>query len=507
MIVWGGSDGSYPTTGARYDPVTNSWTSTSIEPVPSPRDQHTAVWTGSLMIVWGGETWESFLNTGGRYDPATHTWTPTSMLGAPSPRTGHTAVWTGSEMVVWGGVYDAPGDPIQYDFLRSGGRYNPVTNTWTPTSLAGTPSGRGYHTAVWTGSVMVVWGGAGGDVVDTGGRYDPTTNSWTPTTTVGAPEARDGHRAVWTGSVMIVWGGGVGEIGPNIYYDTGGRYDPATNTWASTTTAGAPEPRGNPTAVWTGSVMIVWGGAVEFLNGLAYFDTGGRYDPVADTWEATSTAFAPAARQAHSAVWTGDQMVVWGGFGGWLDVVVHQSSGGAYTLDLSTDDDDDGYTDCAGDCDDRNSSVSPGALETCDGLDNDCTGVADDLDADGDGFFGCAASDCNDSDPGAHAAAAEVTGLRFAADGETLEWDSAAQGAGSSTMHDVLTGLVAELPVGSGASETCLASGIAESSTLASGDPASGSIYWFLVRGANSCGLGSYGNASDGSPRESTACP
>ena len=31
------------------------------------------------------------------------TWTPTSMTNVPAERSGHTAVWTGSEMIVWGG--------------------------------------------------------------------------------------------------------------------------------------------------------------------------------------------------------------------------------------------------------------------------------------------------------------------------------------------------------------------------------------------------------------------
>ena len=31
------------------------------------------------------------------------TWTPTTLTNAPSPRYCHTAVWTGSEMIVWGG--------------------------------------------------------------------------------------------------------------------------------------------------------------------------------------------------------------------------------------------------------------------------------------------------------------------------------------------------------------------------------------------------------------------
>ena len=34
-----------------------------------------------------------------------------------------------------------------------------------------------------------------------------TEDTWTPTSTTNAPDARDGHTAVWTGSEMIVWGG------------------------------------------------------------------------------------------------------------------------------------------------------------------------------------------------------------------------------------------------------------------------------------------------------------
>ena len=36
---------------------------------------------------------------------------------------------------------------------------------------------------------------------------DCTDDTWTATTTVNAPDARDGHTAVWTGSEMIIWGG------------------------------------------------------------------------------------------------------------------------------------------------------------------------------------------------------------------------------------------------------------------------------------------------------------
>ena len=166
------------------------------------------------MIVWGGI---GGLNTGGRYDPETNSWTPTSTTNAPEGRYDHTAVWTGFEMIVWGG--------FNISGLNTGGRYNPSTDSWTATSTANAPTGQGAPTSVWTGFEMIVWGGNGGCafnmcVTNTGGRYNPSTDSWTATTLTNAPTARDGHTAVWTGSEMIVWGG----AGYLVSFNTGGRY-------------------------------------------------------------------------------------------------------------------------------------------------------------------------------------------------------------------------------------------------------------------------------------------
>src|SRR5207244_4042540 len=65
------------------------------------------------------------------------------------------------EMIVWGG----------YRGGNSGGRYNPSANTWIGTSTNGAPAARSSHTAVWTGSEMIVWGGDGANLFNTGGRY------------------------------------------------------------------------------------------------------------------------------------------------------------------------------------------------------------------------------------------------------------------------------------------------------------------------------------------------
>jgi hypothetical protein len=80
------------------------------------------------------------------------------------------------------------------------------------------------------------------------------------------------------------------------------------DSWTATSITKAPAGRNSQTAVWTGSEMIVWGG-----YGGSYFNTGGRYNPSTDSWSAISTINAPTARGGHTAVWTGNEMIVWGG--------------------------------------------------------------------------------------------------------------------------------------------------------------------------------------------------
>src|SRR5262249_25672571 len=95
-------------------------------------------------------------------------WTPTSTAGAaPSPRELHTAVWTGTRMVIWGGY--------QSTWLGDGGRYDPVSDSWTSVSTSSAPSVRAAHTAVWTGTEIVIWGGYGPGFTNpiTAGRYNP----------------------------------------------------------------------------------------------------------------------------------------------------------------------------------------------------------------------------------------------------------------------------------------------------------------------------------------------
>ncbi len=67
MVVWGGVDTQWENTGGLYDPATDTWAATSTTSAPTPRTTHTAVWTGSKMVVWGGWNGSVLLNTGGVY--------------------------------------------------------------------------------------------------------------------------------------------------------------------------------------------------------------------------------------------------------------------------------------------------------------------------------------------------------------------------------------------------------------------------------------------------------
>lgn len=312
MIIWGGQNGSWIgndiffNNGYKYNPTTDTWSSINQENAPVGRKYHTAIWTGSKMIIWGGvDSQNNMLNTGGIYDPTSDSWQPTSTGdNVPSPRVYHTAIWDENEMIIWGG------GNWEGTFFNNGGRYNPNNNTWAPISTTGAPSERWKHSAIWTGSEMIVWGGFGYEgYYVTGGKYDPDTDTWQATNIIDAPSEREEHTAIWTGSVMVVWGG----VRYSDKYNTGGRYNPFSDTWQSTSTTDAPVARNYHIAIWdsVNQNMIIWGGSGYGDN---FLGDGAKYSPSNDQWQAISNLNAPVPRWWHTAVWTGSQMIIWGGY-------------------------------------------------------------------------------------------------------------------------------------------------------------------------------------------------
>jgi N-acetylneuraminic acid mutarotase len=319
MIVWGGFNGSYLSDGQAYNVSTDAWR--TIAPVTgavtgfAARYNHTAVWTGSKMIVWGGYS-PSYRSDGAAYDPSTNSWS--SIASSPLVgRYGHTAVWTGTEMIVWGGYSPS--------YLSDGAAYNPATNTWR--TLAAAPlSGRYSHTAVWTGEKMVVYGGYGTSCASSycgdAAAYDPASNTWTSLT---PPSSDLDGRYYATGVVAgtatkplaVFWGGYGSLVASSYYRNNGGIFDASAGTWKSmavpTETVLPGSKRYYQTAWSSGDAVFIWGG---YSSTTTYSPSGAIYDLATDTWKAMSDTNVPAGRYLATAVWTGAEAIVWGGYSG-----------------------------------------------------------------------------------------------------------------------------------------------------------------------------------------------
>ncbi len=309
LLVWGGDLGggnAYSAGGAAYNPTTDQWQAIATFQAPTARASHTAVWTGTEMVIWGGSGTASYSTDHGRYNLTAGTWAGVTAINAPAKRSGHVAVWTGGRMIVFGGLNSTG----LLGLTDAGGAYDPVADAWTALPSAGLPEPRRFGTAVWTGTEMIVWGGLGDSVeLATGGRLACDANglptSWTAMSTVGAPSARTGHSAVWTGSKLIIWGGQSG--GANL--GDGAIYDPATDTWTALPATGAPSARSYHVAVWSGSEMLVFSG--EDASGT--LPTGSAYDPLRNRWRTLDTATGALSRSRSTGIWSGTQLVLFGG--------------------------------------------------------------------------------------------------------------------------------------------------------------------------------------------------
>ncbi len=242
-------------------------------------------------------------------------WVNGSATGVPTARSSHSAVWTGQQLLVWGG--DLGGGNA---YSAGGAAYNPTTDQWQAIATFQAPTARASHAAVWTGTEMIIWGGSGTASYATDhGRYNLTAGTWAGVTANNAPAKRAGHVAVWTGGRMIVFGG-LNSTGLLSLSDAGGAYDPGADAWTALPSAGLPEPRRFATAVWTGTEMIIWGGLGDSVE----LATGGRLacdvNGIPTSWTAMSTVGAPAARIGHTAVWTGSKLIIWGGQSGGANV-------------------------------------------------------------------------------------------------------------------------------------------------------------------------------------------
>ncbi len=305
MVVWGGAttghydEDSFMSDGAAYNPADDTWTCLPAPPIPGRR-LHAATWTGTEMIIWGGDRGrEGFLADGAAYNPATNQWRPL----APAPlmrRRLPSAIWTGTEMIIWGGLID------HFRPAADGAAYNPLTNSWRLLP-AGPLAARYAHAAVWTGTEMILWGGNRGEgpAYGDGAAYDPTTNTWRTLSQAPISGRLTGTGSgAWTGTEVIVWGGYDSSEEDADALADGAAYNPITDTWRPLPPAPL-NPGQADGIVWTGTEIVLWTPDTQGVPG------GAAYDPLADTWR--ELAPPPTAEGlAAIPVWTGQQVLMWG---------------------------------------------------------------------------------------------------------------------------------------------------------------------------------------------------
>ncbi len=182
--------------------------------------------------------------------------------------------------------------------------------TWIP--IPDGPWAYPHTIRAWTGTELLVFPEYvfGLEAPTTGLAHDPATGEWREL--APAPELRSQPAVVWTGSEFLVWGGMVEQgVDGYVLSNTGFAYDPATDAWSAIPTAPL-EPQTYTFHVWTGEELIVWGGSVVvgdiFLGGST---TGAAYDPVAGEWR--TLAESPlGSRNPGVSVWTGTEMIIGG---------------------------------------------------------------------------------------------------------------------------------------------------------------------------------------------------
>lgn len=321
FLVWGGSGPEGPLAdGAVYDLDDRTWTRLDSPPDFEPRASPIGVAGGNNVLVTGGLTPTTSGNAQAvLFDSAERVWQRID----PSPiglELGW-GFWTGEQFVLIGAESDSGAERGRMSVVI----YSVGERRWT----VGTPmpgSVRAGASAVWTGTELVIWGGVTSadtpgalQPLATGLAYDVSSDEWR-TIALAPLDPRHGHSATWTGSQMVVWGGAVDEVWVADYdgqrgpFADGAIYDPRSDTWRAFS-SGFPG-RSHHIAVWTGSAVLFWGGDVRTGDSSFRRLTDAiLFEPASQCWTEVSGTLVPATVDYVPAVWTGRSLAYWGAIG------------------------------------------------------------------------------------------------------------------------------------------------------------------------------------------------
>jgi hypothetical protein len=256
-----------------FDPAKWSWGRLA-SPKIAPRSVAQVAWTGTRLIVFGGQGRSGTLLDGASYDPATNRWSPLPPLprmnapaGSKAEPVGATAVWAGDDFFVWvtRQVSRAIPDGEEISAGIQALRWRPGAGTWQagPTPPSGVPAFDA--TAISTGSDIALLDGSSclpaescpGRETGSAALYHLPSRTWSSVRTNAVLENPGSF--VWTGRTLV-------DVSPYLTVDgyvVGGysaAFDPSIGSWASLPqlpVPGAPPQGATVTgALWDGSELI-----------------------------------------------------------------------------------------------------------------------------------------------------------------------------------------------------------------------------------------------------------
>jgi|GEM_PF-2224089 len=248
MFVFGGigSDGSTLGDFWQYDSVSDVWVSIPLAGtfIPTINADVSIVNLGSNLYLFGGTSLSPYL-----YQCTSLSWSKSSALGRSNPRYDHTAVVSGSNMLIFGGTN---GTSVFSDLRQFNGS---IWSARTSSTIA-----RYAHTAVTIGSDMFVFGGIGTNGSDLNDLwvYHYAANNWTQLSNGATP--RHGHAAAAVGSDMYVFGGR--DSNGNELNDLW-KYDTVAQVWTPLSTTGGITARNGQTAITVNGNILVFGGTTD----------------------------------------------------------------------------------------------------------------------------------------------------------------------------------------------------------------------------------------------------
>jgi hypothetical protein len=289
LVVWSATSETAEPIGAAYDPADDRWRTIAAAP-DDARPTSTAVWTGTEILYW-----PKFA-----YDPAKDSWR--KFTAPPFKRRGTEAVWLSGEMIVWGGIEGCcPIDSTVHD--RDVIAYDPVADRWRtlPDAPQGVAGDGGPAVSLERDGMMLVFRGTHLYALD------PEAKEWHDLGAPTFPEKKmvcmstngPSQVAALAGDHLFTWSGGCSA--------TDGAVHTTNDGWSRI----ADPEKGLFVAAAADDAIYATASDPDDEEAISIV----RYSVADDTWSDVKGT-PPSIGYDPALMWTGAEVIVWGGYGG-----------------------------------------------------------------------------------------------------------------------------------------------------------------------------------------------